>query len=450
MTTISRGFAAAEQEQIDGDARPDVLPPGVQKGRPTVVFVDDGDWESFVQLAAGIRRAGIRTFRITTSPRSLATSLSLFDRTIHLCSLSELDDLAGILDGENVTDMQMTENVAEAISKGLSMMPRSGHTHALTRRLGAMDKTFVARRLREFGLSTPRIMTGPHFNSRHIVEELGLPVVRKLRIGSGGEGISIITSHDELEELIANDQRSDEYFFEEFIEGRELQFGGVFGGRGDDVIVTYETLQRRGALAPASQIRLLEDLAIAQTGRRIVAALGITGIMNINVIRDATGRDWVHDVNPRVFGSFLAFRPAGVDLLQSYIDWVLVSARLPVSPASSLRSMRPDDERDTPVATTDTKHVASSRPGQESWVFLVFPAAFRNHSLDENPLRTVGRFCRGAYPYLRWVGPRYVAYEVGRQLRFEVERLWRRYETRTNANTVKAKPAVQRPANSRI
>jgi hypothetical protein len=437
-----------EAERIGRDAPPHALPLGV---KPTVLFVEDVGWESFVQLAVGIRRAGIRTIRVTTSPRSLASPLSLFDRTIHLRSLSELADLAAILDGEHITDMQMTENVAEAVSKGLLMMPRSEGTDAWTRRLGAMDKTFVARRLRELGLFTPRIMTGPHFNSRHIVEELGLPVVRKLRVGSGGDGVSIITSHDELESLIANDKHSDQYFFEEFIEGRELQFGGVFGGRRDDIIVTYETLQRRGALAPASQIRLLEDHGIAETGRRIIAALGITGIMNINVIRDATGRDWVHDVNPRVFGSFLAFRPAGVDLLQSYIDWVFDSAHLPVIPAPLFRSQRFDDEWSAFPTKTEREHLPSSSRGKNNSAFLVFPAAFRNQSVKENPLRTIGRFCRGAYPYLRWIGPRYVAYEAGRQLLFEVRRLQSRYEKRAIGTAAKVQPpAARRPANTRI
>jgi hypothetical protein len=437
MTTILRGFAMGEAQRIERDAAPLAPISGVQKGQPTVLFVEDGGWESFVQLAVGIRRAGIRTIRVTTSPRSLASSLSLFDRTIHLRSLSDLGDLAALLDGEEITDMQMTENVAEAVSKGILMMPRNGRTNAWTRRLGAMDKTFVATRLREFGLSTPRIMTGPHVKVSHIVEELGLPVVRKLRIGSGGDGVSIITSREELEELLANDQHSDQYFFEEYVEGRELQFGGVFGGRRDDVIVTYETLQRRGALAPASQIRLLADAGMIETGRRIIAALGITGIMNINVIRDATGRDWVHDVNPRVFGSFLAFRPAGIDLLQSYIHWVFDSAQGPGKPASR--------------ATTQREQLPRSRPGGENSEFLVFPAAFRNQRVDENPFRTIGRFCRGAYPYVRWVGPRYVAYEAGRQLLFEIGRLRSSYEKRAVENAAKIRPpAVRRPPNTGI
>ena len=341
--------------------------------------------------------------------------------------------------------MQMTETVAAATNKGIVMMPESGRTNAWSRRISAMDKTVVAERLREFGLSTPRTLTGPAFDARQIVEVLGLPVVRKPRTGSSGDGVSIIRSLVELEIQIAEEQNSDDYFFERHVEGSALQFGGVFSGDENDTVVTYETLQRRCTFAPASRIRIIEDEGIAETGRRVVAALGITGIMNVNVIRDGDGRDWIHDVNPRVFGSFMAFRPRGTDLLQSYADWVIRSAQPEVVwPKLSVGSRRFGDTGISLTTGIDGGPPAKL-PGcaKKGSSFLVFPAAFRDKSDDHNPLRSMWRYFRSALPYVRWVGLRYITYETALQLQFEWKRLRNRRGYR--AAGVQAEPELTLP-----
>jgi hypothetical protein len=257
MSTILKGTVEPD-EHMQRDTPRRTPPVGTRPRQPTVLFVDDCRWDSFMQLAGGLRRAGVRTVRITTSPRSIATALHLFDRTIHLGALSDLSDLPDLLEGEHIVDMQMTETVAGATSKGIVLMSESGRRQAWSRRLSAMDKPFVAEKLRGFGLSTPRILTGPTFDARQIVEDLGLPVVRKLRTGSSGDGVSIIRSREELEVLIAEVRHTDDYFFEQHVEGRALQFGGVFSGDQNERVVTYETLRRRGTFAPASQIRMIE------------------------------------------------------------------------------------------------------------------------------------------------------------------------------------------------
>ncbi len=191
-----------------------------------------------------------------------------------------------------------------------------------------------------------------------------------------------------------------------------------------DAVVTFETLERREALAPASQIRLVEERGFAATGRRVVHALGLTGIMNINAIRDAEGRDWIHDVNPRAFGSFMGFRPAGVDLLQVYIDWISNGAT---------ESNPPHGNQDIELFDARTHGDASNSDGQSPAAesYPVFPAAFRSPARNEGLLRSYWRFAKGAYPYVRWVGPRYVAYEAGRQVPHEVGRLLDRYDKRS-------------------
>jgi hypothetical protein len=152
----------------------------------------------------------------------------------------------------------------------------------------------------------------------------------------------------------------------------------------------------------------VEEAGFATTGRKVVHALGLTGIMNINAIRDAQGRDWIHDVNPRAFGSFMGFRPAGVDLLQDYVDWILQGA-MELAPSRCNQEASSSTEKSYPV----------------------FPAAFRSHGSTEGLVRSYWRFAKGAQPYVRWVGPHYVAYETGRQLPHEMGRLLDRHDKRS-------------------
>jgi hypothetical protein len=150
-------------------------------------------------------------------------------------------------------------------------------------------------------------------------------------MGSGGSGVSIHHCLDSLraalrvsaaEEGADGQPGGDQRFFERHVTGRSLQFGCVAGREGVRRFVTYETLARIRPLAPASRIELLDDPSLAETGIQLVEALRISGYVNVNVIRDSAGFDWVHDVNPRVWGSFVAFDAAGIDLVGSYLRWL--------------------------------------------------------------------------------------------------------------------------------
>jgi hypothetical protein len=194
---------------------------------------------------------------------------------------------------------------------------------------------------------------------------------------------------------------------------------------------------------------MIADKGIAETGREVVGALGITGIMNINVIRDCDGRDWIHDVNPRVFGSFMAFRPRGRDLLQSYADWVIKSDQRGI--------VRPNLSVGSRILGDTVRSLATRTPGmpsaelppdeKDSSSFLVFPAAFREKTDDHNPFRSMWGYFRSARPYVRWVGLRYIAFETALQLQFEWKRLWdkrglRTAQTGTNPEYTLPHPAV--------
>jgi hypothetical protein len=359
---------------------------GTRSDRPsTVLFVDDYPWDCFFQLAAGVRRAGFRAVRVTTTRPSRAASLC-FHRSVHISSSPDLVQLSSILAGEDIADVQVVESLAVETYNGLAVMPRSRWSHDWTRRAAAVDKLFVSNLLHARGLRSPQVIAAPVAGAAQVVDALGLPVVCKVRIGSGGLGVWIIPTLDALERLLAEGCNSDSYFFEQHIGGRPLQYGAVINSGHVELDVTYETVSRTGHMGPASEVFCFEDRDLANTGSQVAESLGISGMINVEVIRDAEGRDWVHDVNPRVWGSFASFRPAKLDLLGTYVRW--------------LRGT------DSPIPQ---RHVEAR--------LEVFPSGFESSLRSESRMRTHLRFLRSALPYLKWIGPRYVAYETLRYIR---------------------------------
>ena len=352
---------------------------------PTVLFVDDYPWDCFFQLAAGVRRAGFRTVRVTTARPSRAASLC-FHRSVHLDSSTDLVHLSSILGGEVIADVQVVESLAVETYNRLAVMPGSEWSQDWTRRAAAVDKLFVSNLLNARGLRSPQVIAAPVADAAHVVDALGLPVVCKVRIGSGGLGVWVVPTLEELERLLAQGCNSDSYFFEQHIGGRPLQYGAVTNGGHVQLDVTYETVSRTGHMGPAREVFCFEDRDLATTGRQVAESLGISGMINVEVIRDAGGRDWVHDVNPRVWGSFASFRPAKLDLLGAYVRWL--------------------GGTDSPIPQ---RHVEAR--------LEVFPSAMESSLNSETHMGAHLRFLRSALPYLKWVGPRYVAYETLRYIR---------------------------------
>ncbi len=233
----------------------------------------------------------------------------------------------------------------------------------------------------------PAQIDGDVAGADQVIEALGLPVVHRVRTGSGGEGVVIVTSRDQLEQLLARGRHTGSTFVEQFIDGRHLRFAGVTMEGREGLFVTYETLARKGHMGPASELRCVDDPPMEAAGRDTVAALGIRGPVNINFIRDADGVDWIHDVNPRLWGSVVSFRAVGFDFLAAYIAYLRGSRRF-----------------DGPSGLLSTQTI------------LAFPAAFQIPLEGASPLADQCRFVRGAWPYLRWAGPRYVVHAIGHRL----------------------------------
>ncbi len=356
-------------------------------GPSTVLFVDDRNWGCFFQLEASLRRMGFRTVRVTTGQVSRSANAFCFDRTVRL-SPDELDQLPAVLAGEDIIDVQVVESLAVATLGALATMSDSPFRATWARRRAAVDKLYVSDALSRHGVCTPETVPAYLTSAEYVADVLGLPVVHKPRRGSGGSGVSVIHTMKELREILAGDGGTEEYFFERFVDGQPLQFSGVIGRGRALLSATYQTLDRRCDMGPASVLRCLDDEPLQQTGELVARTLGIDGMINVNVIRDAEGRDWVHDVNPRVWGSCLAFRSASLDFHQAY--------------GAYLRGKLP---------------AASPQHAPVGYEFEVFPAVVESSTASASHGFGLVPFAKGVWPYLRWLGPKYAAYESVRHMR---------------------------------
>lgn len=362
----------------------DLVPPGPL----TVLFVDNRNWGCFFQLEAGLRRAGFRTVRVTTGTVSRADNALCFDRTIRLRSADGIERLPEILEGEVVIDVQVVESLAVATFGALARMPGSPHYATWARRRAAVDKLYVSDVLHRRGLDTPETVPAYLTSAEYVSDVLGLPAVHKPRCGSGGSGVSIVRTLKDLREILAGDGGTEDYFFERFVDGTPIQWSGVIANGQALLTATYQTLERRCDNGPASSLRCMADPALEETGQLVCRTLGLDGLVNVNVIRDSEGRNWVHDVNPRAWGSCMAFRSASVDFCDAY------GAYLRGTPPLELH-------RRAPVGSEVT----------------VFPASVESSTISGATGFGMMLFARGVWPYFRWLGPRYAAYESVRHLR---------------------------------
>ena len=271
--------------------------------KPAVVFIDDGPWENFFHLAAALRKSGTRTVRVTVGPEGWQPDHLLFNRTVTLPVRPDASGLAEVLSTEYVADVQAAENLATTTYAALSLLPTSRRSDLWAGRSDLLDKFRVGPVLRDIGLRTPDTLPAS-VSGRKAVAELSLPIVLKRRVGASGVDVRIIESLGELEEALAQIECLDEWFFERFVSGGSMVCAGCVGDDGIELIATYEVLKRKYPLGPSSEVHFQDDAIVTETGVQLMSALKVRGFICFDIIRDAEGTDWIHDVNTRIFGGF--------------------------------------------------------------------------------------------------------------------------------------------------
>ncbi|MDA8290965.1 MAG: ATP-grasp domain-containing protein [Actinomycetota bacterium] len=287
-----------------------------------MLFVESEGWGAFYQLASAIRRRGLRAVRVSAAPRPPASTRVplVYNWTHHVSSDQDLAGLADIVASEDVVDVQCTEQFAPTVYGQASRSFRAPETLRVERRASACDKWEVSALLGAAGIAVPATLPCAGTDPAEAVASLGLPLLLKPRLGWGGHGVHLLRTEAEVADALATCPVRDASFLERFVAGRYCQLS-VLAASGTVVRgAACEIADRRYENGPASRIVTVAGDSLHDAARRVVATLGLGGLANMGVVRDESDTVWVHDVNPRVWGSFSAYEEAGVDFAGSYID----------------------------------------------------------------------------------------------------------------------------------
>jgi carbamoylphosphate synthase large subunit len=178
----------------------------------------------------------------------------------------------------------------------------------------ANDKLKTALFLDRHGIAVPRTLPGdiPH---AYVSKSLGLPVIAKPRISSGGRGITLHTSHEKL----AQERRSN-IVYQEFMSGEEYDANLFVNRKGElqSCVVLRKTVLREGLVGNALAVERVHREDIVELCSRAVKALGIMGPADIDIREDASGTPHLLEVNARLGANALSAREVMDDLLA---DW---------------------------------------------------------------------------------------------------------------------------------
>jgi hypothetical protein len=296
---------------------------------PAFVFAEHARQGAFSQLAAALRRRGFRTIHVTTArPLWINRLLSrlAYDRSMFLTE-EALSALPGRLAGEDVRDVQHTEYVLERLAAGASALP-GGVGEAVAHRAALLDKFALGLLCEQRGVPVPAKLEAAGRTPEQAVAALGLPLVVKTKVGASGLGVRIAATEAEVREALSALGPVENVFYERFVPGEYVDYSAVAGPDGPIQEVGTRTVAATGT-APPSSVQTVDDPGLLEVGRQAVRALGLTGFIHIDTVRDAQGRYWVMDVNLRAWGSMSSLRQAGIDFTEGYLAMLGLSDRAP-------------------------------------------------------------------------------------------------------------------------
>jgi carbamoyl-phosphate synthase large subunit len=135
-----------------------------------------------------------------------------------------------------------------------------------------------------------------------------LPVLVKPRVGSGSRGVRRVDSWDALGAV-----RDRSLLVQEYLPGPEYSLDVLATAEGEvRAVVPRERLRVDSGIAITS--RTVHDDELEAVGARAVEAAGLTGVANVQVMRDAAGTPRLIEINPRFPGTMPLTVASGVNM----------------------------------------------------------------------------------------------------------------------------------------
>ena len=301
----------------------------------------------------------------------------LFDRYTIL-SDSNAGALTEILASENVVDIQFAESLGHLVHEGAALL-RADVAEQVVRRLTVLDKFEASRLFVAAGVRTPAAVKVTDVSPSEIADQFGFPVVVKESVGYGGGRVSITHSRDDLTAAALGwSGEPHSLFHEQYVDGTKLDYAAAVSASGIEQELAYRVTRARDPVKGACEVETIEDPRLITFAREALKVVGCTGLVNIDIIRDKDGRDWLIDFNARAFGGAASFLAAGIDTSEGYLK------------AIGLRT-------EPPARTSPTVGVR----------IQVFPTCIEDVIDSGKITRAALAFARESIPYLRWLGFRY-------------------------------------------
>ena len=179
----------------------------------------------------------------------------------------------------------------------------------------ADDKLSTALVLHAAQVPVPQFALPSQFaGAAEAVSAWGGPLVVKPRVSRGGRGVELLTGESEREWSTFDDR----LVVQEFAPGTEyapVVYQPLSAEPdGGSCVVLEKVALAQGQVGNALQVRRVQAPDVAAVARAAVAALALTGPVDIDVRRDRTGRPVVLEVNAR-FGANSAAAPELVEAM---------------------------------------------------------------------------------------------------------------------------------------
>jgi hypothetical protein len=297
-------------------------------------------------MAARVRKRDCRTLRITYD-RSLASrwpNLLLYDQSVVVSPAALPPRLEELVGSRLIVDLQCAEpllGVAAALAEGSSVVTAAARER-LQKRVEYGDKLTAMDRLHVRDVPVPTHLSGDAVTIGTAIAELGYPLMVKPRRGAAGADVIIVSDFADAERAFSGSLAPEDALFETFVAGEQLSYCAVFTEGSVLQEAAYERERdHAGSLGHVGSLRTLDEPSIFDVGQRVVAAVGGSGLVDLDIIRDRNGQNWVIDVNLRAWHSLGALLDAGVDFVDGYLFAIGVSTAPPrarrARPAVGLR-----------------------------------------------------------------------------------------------------------------
>lgn len=151
-----------------------------------------------------------------------------------------------------------------------------------------------------------------------LAEDWSFPIIVKPRSGAGSRGVRLVHSRADLEAL----GDAPELIAQEHLPGDEYSVD-VFADVDGHVVAAVPRTRTRVDSGVSIAGQTVRDGGLESTAAAVAAAIGLTGVANVQLRRDTNGVPALLEVNPRFPGAMPLTIAAGVDMPSLALDLAL-------------------------------------------------------------------------------------------------------------------------------